>query len=214
MRTAVLGVDGFSGGWVVVGLSASGRLTRTGVVEPFSELTGLDVDVIGVDIPIGCPVSPPRSCDTEARRLLGPRRSSVFATPPLDVLEAATYGEARRVSVERYGVGVSAQAYRLRDKILEVAEIAGSDRRVVEIHPELAFMELAGAPLTASKKTWDGFMARLALLAKEGIDLAEVVAPGAAPDDVVDAAAVAWSALRVRQGRATVLGDELGTISY
>jgi predicted RNase H-like nuclease len=45
----------------------------------------------GIDIPIGLTASGPRSCDLEARRLLGPRRSSVFPAPAREVLRAWSY---------------------------------------------------------------------------------------------------------------------------
>ena len=49
--------------------------------------------VIGIDIPIGHVEGGVRQCDVEARRFVGPRRSSVFAAPPADVLDAATYAD-------------------------------------------------------------------------------------------------------------------------
>jgi predicted RNase H-like nuclease len=64
-----------------------------------------------------------------------------------------------------------------------------------------------GTPIAAGKKTWNGQMTRRALLAAAGIrlpgDLAE--ARAAPADDVLDAAAAAWSAKRIASGQASSL---------
>ena len=76
-----------------------------------------------------------------------------------------------------------------------------------EVHPELSFAALAGGtPLADSKHTPGGRAIRRALLARVGIVLPARV-PGAAEDDLLDAAAVAWSAGRVAAGAAVTLGD-------
>ncbi|GIE10469.1 hypothetical protein Afe05nite_23090 [Paractinoplanes ferrugineus] len=76
------------------------------------------------------------------------------------------------------------------------------------MHPELSFAALAGAPLPDSKRTWSGVHHRRRLLAEAGIHLPDDLGtPGrqAAVDDILDAAAAAWSALRVANGTATSL---------
>ena len=73
------------------------------------------------------------------------------------------------------------------------------------MHPELSFAELAGAPLAETKHSAAGRARRRALLAAAGIALPERVR--AAEDDLLDAAAVAWSALRIASGTARVLPD-------
>jgi predicted RNase H-like nuclease len=78
---------------------------------------------------------------------------------------------------------------------------AKNDERVVEVHPEASFRELAGAPLVEGKKSYDGVMRRLALLEGAGIVLPRVLSIGRVGiDDVLDAAAAAWSASRVALG--------------
>ena len=81
---------------------------------------------------------------------------------------------------------------------------------VVEAHPESAFACMSGAPLTTSKKTVPGRRERLALLEDRFPGCTDHLLtrhPGAAADDVLDAAANAWTAQRWSTGSADVLGD-------
>ena len=102
--------------------------------------------------------------------------------------------------------GFSVQAWSLREKIRQADELrAQRPRLLYEVHPELSFAELNGGPvIAASKKTWNGQMTRRAVLARAGIDLPDDLAgAGIVPaDDVLDAAAVAWSAARIARGQA------------
>lgn len=134
----VAGVDAYKKGWVAVVLE-EGTFKRAHVFPTIGDLLSnvSDAAVVGIDIPIGLPASGRRMADTEASAFVGPRRSSVFWTPPRAVLEAETYDEARRVAKAHFGFGVSSQAYRgLRKKILEVDAVIGDDDRLIEIHPE------------------------------------------------------------------------------
>ena len=64
-------------------------------------------------------------------------------------------------------------------------------------------------PGDGSKKSWRGQRARLGLLRAEGVDLPDDLdAAGDVPtDDVLDAAAAAWSAHRIARGAAKSLPD-------
>ena len=109
------------------------------------------------------------------------------------------------VSRAASGGGFSIQAWGLREKVLEVdALVAAGEARLSEVHPEVSFARLAGRPAAYAKKTWAGQRERLALLAAAGLDLARLVGDVglAAPDDVVDAGACAWTALRLVRGEA------------
>ena len=164
------------------------------------------VDAVGIDIPIGLPLAGARAADLAAQRFLGSRRSSVFATPIRESLDASTLADAIAVSRARTGAGISAQAYALRARILEVdawLPEAGVDVR--EVHPEVSFAVLAGKPMASSKRTWNGVRERVAALATAGIRLPDRLGPAgsvAGADDVVDAAVAAWTARRVAQGEA------------
>ena len=81
--------------------------------------------------------------------------------------------------------------------------------RIIEVHPELSFRELAGAPLEYSKKTYNGVMMRLRLLERAGIEIPAELGSvgGVALDDVLDAAVAAWSSWRYVRGEALSLPD-------
>jgi predicted RNase H-like nuclease len=163
-------------------------------------------------MPLGLLSAGWRDADLRARRALGRRGVTVFAIPPRPVWECATYAEANRVCRDLTGQGFSVQAWGLRRKIAEANEFrrrASSslpEVQLYEVHPELSFAALAGAPLGHSKHTRAGLAIRRGLLVEAGITLPPKVA-GVPENDLLDAAAVAWSARRVAAGRATVLAS-------
>jgi predicted RNase H-like nuclease/predicted enzyme related to lactoylglutathione lyase len=198
----VAGVD-LAGGALAVVVLEENRVVEAFRCETFADALLVEASVIGVDIPIGIPDSGTRPADEAARRFVGPRASSVFTTPVRPVLEAESYGEARRVAVERTGKSVSAQSYALRRRILEVDEYAHNDERVIEVHPEVSFRELAHRPLL-SKRGTDGLVERRALLEQAGIEVPSSV-PRIAEPDLLDATIVAWTARRYARGEALPL---------
>ncbi len=198
--TLVAGVDASRGGWVAVVVDA-GHFADSLSATTFAQLLGSlkDASAVAVDIPIGLPNEGVRAADVAARTFVGPRRSSVFPTPPRAALVASTYAEARGVLSS-----LSAQSFALGKKILEVE--ACLEERVFEVHPEVSFAALAGRPLRDSKRSWNGQMERRRLLASAGIELPEALTAGqAAADDVLDAAIAAWSAARKDRGEAAML---------
>lgn len=211
--TRVVGADVWKGGWVAV-VTVDGWIVSINAYETMADLAmgEAEAEVIAVDIPIGLPVAPPRAADSAARKFIGARSSSVFPTPPRDVLEADSYQDALRLSRKRYGVGLTAQSYALRRRILETDTVARTDSRIIEIHPEVTFRALAARPLTWSKKSWNGHSERRRLLSGVGLSLPDRLPEpvGALPADaVLDAAAAAWSAGRYAAGVARTLPDEM-----
>jgi predicted RNase H-like nuclease len=193
----VAGVDGTKAGWVAIiledGRFSSDRLIRQ-IASDFSELGG--VTVIGIDVPIGFG---PREADRAARAFLAGAASTVFSTPTRELLERA-FGP---------GLGISAQAHALGPRILHVTQRAASDARIHEVHPEVSFRAMNdGRPLRDRKKSAGGALERMALLTRHGIELGTLEDAAAAPlDDVLDAAAAAWSAQRIATGTASSLPD-------
>jgi predicted RNase H-like nuclease len=202
----VMGVDACKKGWVGVSGELRGYFGVTiGELVAAAERDGA-LAVVGVDIPIGLPIAGPRQADVLARGLVGRRASSVFSTPVRAALLAATHAEASAVNLRATGKGLSQQAYALARKILEVdawAPTAGC--AVIEVHPEVCFATMAGRPLVHPKSTWAGAEERRQLLAIAGLRVpADIGRAGesAAVDDVLDAAAAAWTAGRYAEGRA------------
>jgi predicted RNase H-like nuclease len=211
----VAGVDGCRTGWVVVRLGPAGLGVAVvpSIAPVIEEVAAGGLAAAAIDMPVGLPAAGPRACDAEARRLLGPRRASVFPAPARAVLGARTYREAAERSRAATGRSLPVQAYNLVPKVAELdrAMRPGLQDRVVEAHPELAFARLAGVPAAHPKRTPEGRAERLALLAAAGVgDLSRLRALGAAPDDILDAAVLALTAARARDGSAVRLGD--GTV--
>jgi len=218
----VTGVDACKRGWVAVTLQAPGPVLAT--VRMHASLAGVLDDIpgsdpaaiVGIDMPLGLVEAGWRDADRLARGLLGPRRSSIFAIPPRPVWAQATYQAANQRCRELTGQGFSIQAWGLRPKLLEANEYVRScGHPMYEVHPELAFGAIAGAPLPHSKHTAPGRDLRRDLLANVGIILPAVAsrtgtssAPKLPVTDTLDAAAVAWSAWRIAAGTAVVLPDQ------
>ncbi|MCA1828841.1 MAG: DUF429 domain-containing protein [Myxococcales bacterium] len=174
--TRVAGVDGCRNGWVVA--TPSGAT----VIASFAEVVAAKLELVLIDIPIGL-IDGPRTCDLEARKMLGARKSSVFPAPSRRLLRARSY---RREC--------SRQVWNILYKIREVDAVITPrlQRRIREAHPECSFARLNGAPLRFPKKKRDGLAERRALLEPLFGPLPAV--PGAARDDVLDAYALLWSA--------------------
>jgi predicted RNase H-like nuclease len=197
-----LGLDACRGKWLAVAID-EGQFDDARLASDAAALVSAwpDAAAIGVDIPIGLPETPSREADRAAREFVGERRSSVFPTFPLVVLEAPTYEEAKAICVARGWPKPSIQSFGMRHRILEIARLSAADERIVEVHPEVSFREMLGRPLSP-KRTGPGGSERRLALAKAGIDLPDLPYP---LDDVLDAAVVAWTAMRYAQGKALPL---------
>ena len=100
--TRVAGVDIARGAWLVVYLD-EGRFDAAVVVDRLSD-TDIDAEVVAIDVPLDLPEDTiGRVAEIEARRRLGPRRNSVFASLPADVYAAEYTEAARRLARARYG---------------------------------------------------------------------------------------------------------------
>lgn len=203
------GVDGCRGGWIMVARDLATDGWAVQVARRWVDLR--PVGLLAVDMPIGLPESGRRGCDFEARRLLGPGRSaSVFIGLRRPLLAFADYPSANAWG-KVDGSGLAKQAWYLLPKIAEIDEaIQPADQeRVRECHPELAFMRLAGRPVTASKRTPDGLGQRRTLLEAAGVDtgclLSALDRRLAAADDLFDAAVLCLTAGRIADGSAVRL---------
>ncbi len=210
----VLGVDACPAGWVGI-VTAPGVLEAHVAPDIGALVSRVSADgllhAVAIDIPLGLPDRTERRADRLARERLGPRRSSVFMTPPRAVLEENDHAAAVVLARALTGKGVSRQAHGLRTRVLEVdAFRRRTDLTVIETHPEVSFAEMAGAPLRSAKKTWAGSEERRALLAaREIAPVGDLGTAGArvGVDDVLDAAAAAWTAGRYADDAARPLPD-------
>jgi predicted RNase H-like nuclease len=207
----VVGIDACQRGWIVITLGGNHE-PRGHFIQKLDLLldTVPDAQAVAIDIPIGLVFNGRRRADVEARRFLGPRRSSVFFTPVREALVASTHAEASAISQQLTGHGISQQAYALAPKILEAERwSAAVPIPVWEVHPEVSFAVLMGHPARSPKSTWSGIWERQRALQQAGISLSNVGQAGeqASPDDVLDAAAAAWSAARLHGGHGISLPD-------
>lgn len=227
-----MGADGAPGGWIAACLL---RDDATGAerteLRLFADIAALAADhvpgvVVGIDVPIGLLETGPRACDREARRILGPRASSVFPAPNRWMLDHTDdyAGLRAHVSAQRV-VGVelaslSAQGHGITKKIKEVddwlAANPSADVWLLECHPEVSFLALnGGRHLVDAKKTPEGKAARRAVIARAFPDAPTQLDAAAGQwrraavgvDDLHDAYACLHSALAVLDGTAQSLGD-------
>jgi predicted RNase H-like nuclease len=197
----VLGLDGFSKGWVAVLLNGDAKAVsfHPTVVEALS----MPFDRAAIDIPIGLTDDGERACDLLARERLRPHASRVFTGARRWLWqEFDDPDEANREALRRVQKRVSRQLWHLGPKIMEVDAFrrAHRSRDVREVHPELVFLRLNnGAPLPP-KKSEEGDCRRRELLKRAGFREVDRwlnhdrIRTGAKRDDVLDACAAAIAA--------------------
>jgi predicted RNase H-like nuclease len=201
INDTALGIDACKAGWFF--FRRDGATTTFGVAETVREICQSlpESTTVLIDIPIGLRQrgKKERRCDVEARAVLGPRRSSVFAAPCRPVLTAKNYQQALERNRRNTGRGLSRQSWNLVPKIREVDQLLRAEaafRKILrEAHPELCLWGLAGGPMPDNKKTRDGFAQRMTILSildqdAEALIAAAWLAHGgwdADRDDLVDA---------------------------
>ena len=131
------------------------------------------------------------------------------------MLGARSYEEACARSRAACGKAISRQLFNILPKIEEADAVQSPARqhRLVEMCPELSLSFIAGGPMARPKSTPEGRAERVEVLGS--VFGASVVArhaanppAGARSDDVLDAFAGAWTALRLAFGTHTRLGGE------
>lgn len=205
-----VGVDGCRAGWLAIGLEAEDRWR----VDVFPEVCSLwdhhrGASLILIDIPIGLKTSgkPERRCDPIVRKLLGPRRSSVFPAPCRAAIYASSYLEACDINQRLTGKRLSVENWNIIPKIREMDCLLSDDTsargRIREIHPELCFWGLAGRPMQHAKKRSEGLSERTQLLQSICPQTADIIdralstyrRKDVARDDILDALAAAVTGL-------------------
>lgn len=212
----VAGVDSCPFGWICVLVTFFDEVVEEShhLVERFESLYRLEVlpSFVAVDIPLGLldePTEGGRECDRLARKVLGrPRASSIFSPPSRSSLNCASYDEAREY-------GLNKQSFGILPKVREMDGIMTPELqvRIREVHPEVSFFVMAGLTAAVSgKKKPAGREERTQLLEGRFFQVQECLdscpAGKAAADDVLDAYACAWSAMRIFRGEAGCLPDD------
>lgn len=214
------GVDGCKAGWIAISQDLGSGVISADVHYWFVDLVNQsgDIGIITIDIPIGLTVSGPRTCDTLGRKLLGKRHSTIFPAPIRPALGAATRLEASEITRAVDNRGVGAQAWNIYKKVREVDACLRSNpslsEKVFEVHPELSFRCWnEGFPIPASKKSQQGKEFRKQLISQTyGPEIfgqiREKYPPSVvAVDDIADAFAALWTAVRIQDGSAASIPD-------
>ncbi len=206
----VAGIDGCKGGWVAFTADLESQTTEVELVDVAGLLKERSPDLshICIDIPIGL-LDGSRACDKAARRLLGqPRGSSVFAAPCRACLGETCHADGSATNLRITGRGLSQQAWGIISKIKQVDDAITSECQewVFEVHPEVSFWALAGGrPMRHGKKTASGVSERLDLLRDVFPEIERHLLKrpsGVGVDDLLDAAAASWTALRLAKDEA------------
>ena len=174
--------------------------------------------LILIDIPIGLKAEgrAERRCDPVVRKLLGPRRSSVFPAPCREAIYASSYQEACDVNQRLTGKRLSVENWNIIPKIREMDCLLSDDTsaigRIREIHPELCFWGLAGRPMQYAKKRAEGLAERTQLLQSIYPQTADIIAHAlsayrrkdVARDDILDSLAAAVTGLMGEHNLASI----------
>jgi predicted RNase H-like nuclease len=206
----VVGVDGCRTGWLAVTLSRRGA-SKSRIFPDMAALWSAysRADLILMDIPIGLPdAANDRDCDRAARKVLGPRRASVFPVPCRPAVYAPNYDAAIKINEQVTGKRIFRATWNLIPRMRQMDDLLQSEpqaRMVIrEAHPEVLFWGLnQGRPMAFAKKEAAGEAERLEVLQRvysrarfHFLEIKETLPKGSAsPDDLVDALAVAVTGL-------------------
>ncbi|MCW2543671.1 MAG: hypothetical protein JWM40_1223 [Frankiales bacterium] len=201
----IAGVEPCPGGWLVVGARLQGVTALPTDPEVFPSFADIldwrpAFDVLAVHCHLSFPSEDTpggRSCDREARQLLGWPREGAITSPPSRALLAS--GDLR----QRPRKGLSPITAQMLQRYAEVAEEMQPyrQRQVFEVHPELSFFQLNGdKPMEHAKETPRGVSERRRLVEARipGIDVVlEAQLPGVQMRHLLDASAAMVTARRI-----------------
>ena len=162
------GIDGCKRGWFCAGLGRNGEcdyFAESDIESAHRQIKERGGEIALIDIPIGLRNDDKeRECDREARRFVVTRKSSVFRTPCRQAIEAYKTGADKQDSIEKgrnesrqvANMSLPCQTWCIADKIAETDDFLRRRKggvRIREVHPEVCFCALKGAPLVRGKKT-------------------------------------------------------------
>jgi predicted RNase H-like nuclease len=198
----VAGVTTCRGGWLVAAAKLQGTIFAPEDpirIEDFVDVVDMrpSYSIIGLNAPIGglerAKVGG-RTCDREARRLLGRRAAAVRSAP--------VHVESRE-GTDLLPDHIDAISRTLLPRYQEVArEMAPFRQRTIyEVNAELSFYQLNGeAPMQWGKHSDEGMEERRSLLEVKipgALRIIDAEVPGATPSHLLDVAAILWTARRI-----------------
>jgi predicted RNase H-like nuclease len=200
--SVVAGVTPCRGGWLVAGAKLHGTIFAP--EDPVRLETFIDVvdqrpaySIIALNAPVGGleqASSGGRTCDREARALLGRRGSAVKSAP----VHADTPSGTNLLPDQ-----LDAITRTLLPRYQEVAsEMAPFRQRTIyEVNADLSFYQLNGdVPMQWSKHSEKGIAERRALLELKmpgSLRIVDAEVPGATTSHLLDAGAILWMAIRI-----------------
>ena len=197
----VAGVTPCGSGWLVASAKLHGTIFAP--EDPVRLETFVDVidqrpsySTVALDAPVGYlekTVVGGRSCDREARTLLGRRGSSIKSAP------IRVNGNDIELLPENLDAITATLLPRYREVAAEMAPYR--QRTVYEVHSDLSFYQLNGeVPMRWSKQSKDGLAERRDLLEEkvQGVTrILDAEVEGATPSHLLDAAVFLWTARRI-----------------
>lgn len=202
----IAGVEPCPGGWLVVPARLQGITAFPFAAEVFQTFTEIldyrpAFDVIAIHCHLSFPEEDTpggRTCDREARKLLGWPRAGAIQSPP-----SRHYMRTNDLDARAHK-GLNPISARMMRRYAEVAEEMQPyrQRQVFEVHPELSFFQLNDdRPMQHSKYTEEGVAERRALVEARihGIDEVLASEPGGGVQlrHLLDAAADMTTARRI-----------------
>lgn len=162
----MIGVDGCKQGYMIAVIK-----NKSLSVSYACDLSTLkdSKELILIDIPIGCPcTSQDIRPEPFIRKMVTPRKASVFNVLALDALHATTYAEAKTLNRLILNKGLSRQSFSLAPYIREVNTfvLTYPNVNIHESFPELIFTQLNQRGCQYSKHTQQGHDERIELLIK------------------------------------------------
>lgn len=209
------GIDGCHAGWIVVSGDSQLYCQSALLIEDIQEILDYTrgAALTLIDIPIGLKDGKQpgrRTCDVEARKILGKRAFSIFPAPQREALKAETWEGAKganSINKKICGRGLSKQTWGIMKKIASVDSILIRDvslqSRLRETHPEVCFWSLNNRhAMKHPKKSEQGLDERLEVLARLSRNANEFYnriknqykVKDVSSDDIVDAMAAALTA--------------------
>jgi predicted RNase H-like nuclease len=200
--TLVAGVAPCGPNWLVASAKLQGPTIAPEdpqLLQPFTEVLDQrpSYSVIALQAPVGYLDSRAvggRTCDREARSMLGPKRGSAVQSAPV---------RSETNELEFIDEHLDAVSKTLLPRYREVAaEMAPfRQRSVYEVHSELSFYELnGGLPMKHPKHTEAGRQERRELLEAKlpGVErILDAELPGASPAHLLDVGVLTWTARRI-----------------